>query len=100
LLALVAATLATLVGIVCLIHSMIARRYGVAALLGIGLLVVAPGSLLAAMRMLMLIAHPVFKLSEMTALAVSLALLAIIAAPLLAIVALLYSVAAPGDSPC
>jgi hypothetical protein len=99
LLALVAATLATLVGLVGLIHSVITHRYSVAALLGIGLLVVAPGSLLAAMRMLMLIAHPVFNLSEMTALAVSLALLAIITAPLLAIATLRYS-GAPSPREC
>src|SRR5215813_14845495 len=56
LLALLAAALATLVGLIAFIHSLIARRYGVAVLLGTGLLVVAPGSLLAAIRMLLLIA--------------------------------------------
>ena len=92
LLALVAATLATLVGLVGLIHSVLTRRRGHALVLGIGLLAVAPGSVLAVIGILTSAMRTV-NLNELTALRVSLALLAIITAPLLAIATLLYSAA-------
>jgi hypothetical protein len=97
LLALVAATLATLVGLVGLNHSAITRRYGHALVLGLGLLAVALGSTLAVIGILASAMRTV-NLNELTALRVSLALLAIIVAPLLAIVTLIYGGApAPGD---
>jgi hypothetical protein len=90
LLALVAAMLATLVGAIGLIQSVITRRYGYALVLGIGVLAVAPGSVLASAGILASFARPI-NLNERTALTVSLLLLAIFAAPLLAIVTLLNS---------
>jgi hypothetical protein len=90
LLALVAATLATLMGLVGLIHSVITRRRGHALVLGVGLLAVAPGSVLAVIGILTSAMRTV-NLNELTALRVSLALLAIITAPLLAIGTLRYS---------
>jgi len=88
--ALVAATLAMLLGLVGLIHSVITRRCGHALALGIGLLAVAPGSVLAVIGILTSAMRTV-NLNELTALRVSLALLAIIAASLLAIAMLRYS---------
>lgn len=98
LLALVAAALATLVGFVGLIHSVIARRRGHTIIFGVGLLAVAPGSVVAVIGIVTSAMRTV-NLNEFTALRVSLALLAIIVTPLLAIATLLYSGAPPSAEP-
>jgi hypothetical protein len=93
--ALVAAALSLLLGLAAVLHSLLARRRGYALLIGVGLLAVAPGSVLAVVGILTSATRTI-NLNEFTTLKVSLALLAIIAAPLLAIATLLYSGAALG----
>jgi hypothetical protein len=95
-LALVAAALSGLIGLAAVLHSLLARRRGYALLLGVGLLAVAPGGVLAVVGILTS-AMRTINLNEITTLQVSLALLAIIAAPLLASATLLYSGAALGE---
>jgi len=89
LLAPVAGVLATLVGTVGFLYSLVGRRYRHAWLIGTGVVLVAPGSFLATMQMLALISSPVFNLNQLTSLITSLALLAIIFALLLAVTTLL-----------
>jgi hypothetical protein len=89
LLALVAGVLATLVGIVAFLYSLVGRRYRHALLIGIGVVIAAHGSFLTTMQILALIRSSVFNLNQITSLTATLALLTIISAPLLAVTTLL-----------
>jgi hypothetical protein len=94
LLALLATALSTLTALAGVYHSLIARRLGYAAVIGVGLLAVAPGSVLSITGIL---ANQFDINLGVPAISIALTVsLAIMVAPLLAIAVLLYSGAPAG----